>query len=536
MAMPRLKRLSSFVRPALSGTGVRRALVALTCCGLVWWNLPDAQAGAEAAPDLTTGAQADTIANAETKPGAMVSTVVPPVASRPASLGSASARPQAASRPSPTLTLSTGTSANSRQSAMAAVGYIEQEWRLRGQARTYAEDGDWGEDGHWRVKPRGALQAYDTRLLLRRPADPARFNGMVVVEWLNTSLGFDVDGGWMLARDELVREGYAWVGVSAEAASVKSLKKINPGRYAQAVIPDGDMAFDIYTDASLAIRQAANQWGTPGQPAARLLGLGYSKSASYIFSYINAFQPLSRAFDGFYMRGATPAAIRVNDWGLNYVIPPIRADVGAPLMQVQTEMEVAMSWPLSKTPDTEQVRYWEIAGATHFDLAMRSETLVASQRDANLLTPECFRPGNPLPARLFDHAALHALRQWVNQGTPPPKAPRLQRTSWGFVKDDANGNALGGLRLPELDAPRAHYGLFNNFPTNGIGMWASFSCIAGGSTRPLDEAVIKARYGNDRAYVTAYRQAADKLLSEGFVRPADHAWLMQQAQAAVSQR
>jgi hypothetical protein len=532
--MPQLKRLSGSVLTALSGTGARSVLAPLAFGALAWVGLPSAQAGAQAAPNATPGSHADAVARAETKPDASASTVAPPVASKPASQGYAIAHPQATSRPPATLTLAAGTPANSRQRAMAALGYIEQEWRLRGQARTYAEDGDWGEDGHWRVKPRGPLQAYDTRLLLRRPVDPARFNGMVVVEWLNTSLGFDVDGGWMLARDEIVREGYAWVGVSAEAASVKSLKKIKPERYAQAVMADGDMAFDVYTDAALAIRQAASQWGVSGSPAVHLLGLGYSKSASYIFSYINAFQPLSRAFDGFYMRGATPAAIRVNDWGLNYVIPPIRSDVGVPLMQVQTEMEVAMSWPLSKTPDTDQLRYWEITGATHFDPAMRSETLVASQRDAGLLTPECFRPGNPLPARLFDHAALHALRQWVSTGTPPPKAPRLQRTNWGFVKDDTNGNALGGLRLPELDAPRAHYGLFNNFPTNGLGMWASFSCIAGGSTRPLDDAVIKARYADAQAYLTAYRQAADKLLSEGFVRPADHAWLMQQAQAAIS--
>jgi hypothetical protein len=518
---------------ATSGKVVRHTLTALGCGALVWAGLKAAQA--EPTAEQASVAQASAAANDAGRPKASTTAQAAPSGGHLLTLSAPEHHPLA------TLTLSAGTPANSRQGAMAAMGYIEQEWRLRGQARAYAEDGDWDEDGHWRVKPRGAPQAFDTRLLLRRPADPARFNGMVVVEWLNTSLGFDVDGGWMLVRDEIVREGYAWVGVSAEAASVASLKKIKLERYAQATIADGDMAFDVYTEAALAIREAARHWGdapagdtAKSGPTVRLLAMGYSKSASYLISYINAFQPRSRAFDGYYLRGATPAAIRVNDWGLNYVIPPIRTDVGVPLMQVQTEMEVALSWPLSKTPDTDWLRYWEIAGATHFDTHMRDETLAASQGDAGLATPHCFHPANTLPDHLLDHAALHALRQWVMAGTPPPKAPRLQRNDWGFVKEDAIGNAIGGLRLPELDVPRARYAMFNNFPTNALGMWAGFSCIAGGSSSPLDADALRARYANDQAYAQAYKQSADKLLSEGFLRPADHAWLIQQAQAAVS--
>lgn len=35
--------------------------------------------------------------------------------------------------------------------------------------------------------------AYVTRVLVRRPTDPARFNGTVVVEWLNVTLDQDID-------------------------------------------------------------------------------------------------------------------------------------------------------------------------------------------------------------------------------------------------------------------------------------------------------------------------------------------------------
>lgn len=424
-----------------------------------------------------------------------------------------------------------GRPATSRQAQLSAVGYTEEEWRLSGQAQAYSKDGDWGDDGHWRFQPRGATQAYDTRVLVRRPTDPARFNGIVLVEWLNTSLGFDVDGGWIVTRDEIVREGYAWVGVSAESASVSSLKKANATRYAQTVITDSDYSFDIFSHAAAAIRQSASQWGTPTAPQIRLLAMGYSKSASFLFTFMNAFQPLNKAFDGYYLRGATPAAIQLNGWHINIVMPSVRTDLAVPLMQVQTEMEVAVSWPLSKTPDTDKLRYWEVAGGTHFDKGMRDDMLLSSQQDAGLVTPACINPSSTLPTQVFDHAALHALRVWVTQGTPPPKAPRLQRTGVGFVKDDELGNALGGLRLPDLDVPLASYGMFNNGPTSLWSIWAGFACIAGGSAKPLDDSILHSRYPSEQAYLQAYKQASDKLLRDGFLRPAGHAQLLKAAQA-----
>jgi hypothetical protein len=39
----------------------------------------------------------------------------------------------------------------------------------------------------------------------------------VVVEWLNVSGGLDADPDWTQTRNELIRDGFAWVGVSAQA-------------------------------------------------------------------------------------------------------------------------------------------------------------------------------------------------------------------------------------------------------------------------------------------------------------------------------
>lgn len=57
---------------------------------------------------------------------------------------------------------------------------------------------------------------YVTRALVRRSVDPARFNGTVIVEWLNVTLDQDIDFVFGATRELLVREGYAWIGVSAQ--------------------------------------------------------------------------------------------------------------------------------------------------------------------------------------------------------------------------------------------------------------------------------------------------------------------------------
>ena len=64
--------------------------------------------------------------------------------------------------------------------------YVEEERFLSGTARSFARIGHWKVDGRWDAEP-AQEQLYAVRLLIRRPVDPAHFNGIVVVEWLNVS-------------------------------------------------------------------------------------------------------------------------------------------------------------------------------------------------------------------------------------------------------------------------------------------------------------------------------------------------------------
>ena len=67
-----------------------------------------------------------------------------------------------------------------------------------------------------------------TRVMVRRPTSAAsKFNGTVVVEWINVTPGRDLDIDWLQAHDYWMRTGYAWVGVSAQRVGVEALKVWN---------------------------------------------------------------------------------------------------------------------------------------------------------------------------------------------------------------------------------------------------------------------------------------------------------------------
>lgn len=102
-----------------------------------------------------------------------------------------------------------------------AAGYVEEEFLLDGEATSYRYADEPGDDGEWSAEPADTAP-YTTRILVRRPEDPAAFNGTVVVEWLNVTSNVDLDVDFGFLAEELLRKGYAWVGVTAQEIAVTS--------------------------------------------------------------------------------------------------------------------------------------------------------------------------------------------------------------------------------------------------------------------------------------------------------------------------
>jgi Alpha/beta hydrolase domain len=125
----------------------------------------------------------------------------------------------------------------------------------------------------------------------------------------------------------------------------------------------------------------------------------------------------------------------------------IRADNRRPVLILEREGDIVppLSFGLARQPDSDWLRLWETAGTAHAD----ADTLGAEQ--ARLLGVD-WRI-NEGPHRFLAQAALHALHAWVCEGTPPPRAARIELASQQppVIARDQYGIALGGVRPPAVD-------------------------------------------------------------------------------------
>jgi hypothetical protein len=408
---------------------------------------------------------------------------------------------------------------------LAASGYVEDEYFIAGTATSYGSTKPLDSDGTWSVVPAGS-QPYKTRLLVRRPKNPARFNGTVVVEWQNVSGGFDVDAEWGYAYPELMREGYVWVGVSAQRAGVmgpplragfsQPLTLWDPARYGSLSIPGDDFSYDIFTQAARLVgphRPRVTPDPLYGLKVARVLGIGASQSANRLVIYADAVQPVANVLDGILIAsrigqrgGAAPLAA-----GLEMPDPvKIRTDLKVPVLVVETESDALSHYP-ARTPDSDRYRLWELAGTAHQNQWADSYFGAEIKRDLGASgLGGCDRTVNDLPTQHVADAAIHALDHWVRDGKAPTIAPPIAISgSPAAIERDRLGNALGGVRLPGIAVPTALYG----------GLGTPERCRLEGFMVPLDGATLKTLYPTHADYVGKIRSAAAAAQKAGFLLP-----------------
>ena len=123
------------------------------------------------------------------------------------------APPKGASVPSPTVTgpIPSTQGSHGRPQTDSAFdlepfGFVEEEYFVSGTAKTYTATPSTAD--------------YTTRMLVRRPADPKKFNGTVIVEWNNVTAQHDQTPDYFWSYPMILREGYAYVIVSAQKAGI----------------------------------------------------------------------------------------------------------------------------------------------------------------------------------------------------------------------------------------------------------------------------------------------------------------------------
>jgi hypothetical protein len=252
---------------------------------------------------------------------------------------------------------------------------------------------------------------------------------------------------------------------------------------------------------------------------------GVSQSATFLIRYYNGIQAAAGVYDGFLV-------------GLGGGVP--RAGVGTKLMKVYTETDVSLSQAALRVPDSATVRTWEVAAGSHVpasavqpDPADFRATLGGIQtREYGPAPPvDCRNPGpSDVEVWAVFHAGYAALDRWVTDGVPPATANPIEVASLGppvTIVRDADGIALGGIRLPKVTVPVA---LNNgaNGPASLTNPLSAF-CILYGTHAPFDEEKLAARFPTHGSYVSKVAKAVHDLVDRRFLLHEDARTLLTDA-------
>jgi hypothetical protein len=438
--------------------------------------------------------------------------------------------------PAVTVTRLGGKAFNASLMDLASQGYVEEEYFIQGAARTYDIPRDQMSNG----TPAEATHPFKTRLVVRRPTQPARFNGTVVVEWTNVSEGFDNEVEWFHSGEHFVRAGYAWVGVSAQNVGVNTLKQRNAERYSSLDVTDGGtvmndgLSYDIFAAAGAAVRgkNGVSILGT--LRAERLIASGHSQSAGRLATYFNAVHPISPVYDAVLLHGGGGK---------------MRTDLNVKIAKLLSETDV-LGQLNTRQADSDKFRTWEVAGTSHLDIKHATELvkLGLRSRDTMLPTPPpapaagaggpaagggragrggpfggapgpyngCNHPPlSHIPSEYVQNALYDHMSRWLKDGTPPPSAPPIEIKNDGerpAIVRDSFFNALGGIRLAEHDVATA----VNSGENTGSGF-----CFLTGWHESFDKPRLAALYSSHAAYVSAVKAATEKNLKAGYIVKAD---------------
>ncbi|HEX9461279.1 MAG TPA: alpha/beta hydrolase domain-containing protein [Alphaproteobacteria bacterium] len=391
---------------------------------------------------------------------------------------------------------------------LAKFGYVEEEFFFEGTANRYntptLTTGSVLDSGH----------PYKTRMIVRRPMFSGQFNGTVLVEWVNVTSGYNFDAMWELSYDHLMREGYAYVGVSAQRVGVQQppygLTAWSPVRYgtldvtAGGTITNDALSYDIFSQASQAIRNPVGVDPLGGLKAKRIIAGGVSQSEGRLVTYYNSIHPLAGAYDAFFLH-----------LGLG---GKLRQDIPTKLFKVNTENDVLLlGEAAARQPDSDTLHTWEIAGASHVGYDLMQFRLQLVTRDALAIpnTTACTKPAlSHVPTEQVMNAVYGHLVRWMDQGVTPPTAPRIELSSVTPATAVRNsfGNALGGIQLAELAVPTATDTGLNTGPV---------FCILYGSHEPFDAATLAALYPNHGKYVSQVDRVTAENLEDGYIVPFD---------------
>ena len=401
-------------------------------------------------------------------------------------------------------------------------GYIEEEWFATGQV-----------DGH----------PYTTALTVRRPRDPARCSGTVIVEPVHAASAAPI---WLYTSSYQMRSGHAWAAVCSQKSVLDSfVKPMNAERYD---------SLEIWSDAPPLGAPGPDQLRVPRDPAAfrermeqmrrvnalstpilaqvgaaltggdgpfatldvqALLLVGHSQTGGVVTDYILRGHDVQRRSDGspvyggFFPSGAPSVCFGPRD------VPIVQVLSDGDISDPNRPGREGRAYRRDDSDDPgDRYRLYELAGVGHMGTRYPPYSDNAMWQNDPLGTagsvPEDAAM-NSLPHGELFSMGLHHLVRWVAAGETPPRAARIQVGPDGLFAQDEHGNSRGGVRCAQMDVPRLRYQ-----PNPGVQEDGTPAFGVVGIEEPLPAETLRRLYRDHADYVEKFERRLDELVAQGW--------------------
>jgi hypothetical protein len=462
---------------------------------------------------------------------------------------------------------------------VADFGYSQEEYFYSGTAKAYGT-----------VDPPAA---YETRMLVYRPIDPAKFSGNVIVEWNNVTSQMDGPADFTWVFPQIFARGDAYVEISAQQAGIcglgltgepvvsvqhlsigdltsaslspaactpVSLKGWDPVRYARLFDPGDQYSYDMFSQGAQAVLHPKGISPLGTLPIKKIIAIGESQSAIELDDYlIGGADAAAKVFDGFVMDADAHSV----------AVPP---SYRVPVLQVWGEESAQ---PVESTSGPNHV-IWEVAGAPHIDheglytLLQWLESDLTSAPPISLQQEQAFEEANDnygqeglglsatcagdteFPRRYVMDAAVSDMETWVDTGTPAPSAPSLVFTALGqavqqlpvadsnlflpflpFEYVNAVALGLSPLALVRDSNGNAIGGLRLPVMTVPVASYFGPECLLLGTSTALLPTELRQLYPTHADYVAKMVTATWTAVADRYMTPADGINLLQMACASA---
>jgi hypothetical protein len=404
--------------------------------------------------------------------------------------------------------------------------YVEEEWFATGEA-----------EGH----------PYVTSVYVRRPRDPERFSGTVMVEPVHAMSAAPV---WQYVAPYMMRSGHGFAAVCSQKSALDThVKPFDSDRYASLAIwsdaptpDDAAMAAPPRDPSAMQARMEAmrrfNVLSTPilaqagaaiadgdgpfaGYDVRHVILAGHSQTGGVVTQYILDGHDAYRRADGAPVyHGYFPSGAPGVTFGA-YDVPIVQVVSDGDISDPNRAGRENRTYRRADSDDpSDRYRLYELAGVPHMGTRYapydNAAMWASGPASATAGTVPADATMNSLPHNELFSVAMDHLIRWVADGVTPPRAERIEVGPDGLFAKDELGNSRGGVRSAQMDVPRLRY-----FSNPGVGADGVPQRGVVGIQKPIPKETLARMYADHADYVDRFTKRVDELVAEGWLLPED---------------